>query len=142
MGGRAVSSASSGRAEDARVRAELAAGSARYESERAQVLIDSFIAKAMELGIDPEPLRAHTFAGAEVKTDKVGWYIRKNKSIGVGTDGGYYQLTVPGSGGLLERLRGVKLAAAPPPLVVGRGGRDGETGDLVEFLDRVLAQKN
>jgi hypothetical protein len=42
----------------------------------------------------------------------------------------------------LERLRGVKLAAAPPPLVVGRGGRDGETGDLVEFLDRVLAQKS
>jgi len=57
------------------------------------VLIDAFIAKAMGLGIDPEPLRARTFAGAEVKTDKVGWYIRKNHSIAVGTDGGYYQLT-------------------------------------------------
>jgi len=105
------------------------------------VLIDGFIAKAMGLGIDPEPLRARTFAGAEVKTDKVGWYIRKNKSIAVGTDGGYYQLTVPGGSGFLERLRGVKLAATAPPLVVGRGGRDGETGDLVEFLDRVLSQK-
>jgi len=41
----------------------------------------------------------------------------------------------------MERLRSVKLAATPPPLVVGRGGRDGETGDLVEFLDRVLSQK-
>ena len=136
-----VSSASSGRANDARIRAELAAGSARYESEQAQVLIDGFIAKAMGLGIDPEPLRARTFAGAEVKTDKVGWYIRKNKSIAVGTDGGYYQLTVPGGSGFLERLRGVKLSATPPPLVVGRGGRDGETGDLTEFLDRVLAPK-
>ena len=136
-----VSSASSGRANDARIRAELAAASGRYESERAQVLIDGFIAKAMELGIAPEPLRARTFAGAEVKTDKVGWYIRKNKSIAVGTDGGYYQLTVPGGSGFLERLRGVKLAATPPPLVVGRGGRDGETGDLSEFLDRVLSQK-
>ena len=136
-----VSSASSGRANDARIRAELAAASGRYESERAQVLIDGFIGKAMELGIAPEPLRARTFAGAEVKTDKVGWYIRKNKSIAVGTDGGYYQLTVSGAGGLMERLRGVKLAATPPPLVVGRGGRDGETGDLVEFLDRVLSQK-
>ncbi len=136
-----VSSASNGRAEDARVRAELAAGSARYESERAQVLIDGFIVKAMGLGIDPEPLRAHTFGGAEVKTDKLGWYIRKNHSIAVGTDGGYYQLTVPGGSGFLERLRGVKLAATPPPLVVGRGGRDGETGDLSEFLDRVLSQK-
>lgn len=136
-----MSSPSSGRAEDARVRAELAAGSARYESERAQVIIDGFIVKAMELGISPEPLRARTFAGVEVKTDKVGWYIRKNKSIAVGVDGGYYQLTVPGGSGLLERLRGVKLVSTPPPLVVGRGGRDGETGDLVEFLDRVLAQK-
>ena len=136
-----MSSASSGRAEDARVRAELAAASGRYESEKAQVLIDAFIAKAMGLGIDPEPLRARTFAGAEVKTYKVGWYIRKNHSIAVGTDGGYYQLTVPGGSGLLERLRGVKLAATPPPLVVGRGGRDGETGDLSEFLDRVLASK-
>jgi hypothetical protein len=35
----------------------------------------------------------------------------------------------------------VKLSATPPPLVVGRGGRDGETGDLTEFLDRVLASK-
>jgi hypothetical protein len=136
-----MSNPSSGRAEDARVRAELAAGSARHESERAQVLIDAFVAKAMDLRIAPEPLRAHTFAGAEVKTDKVGWYIRKNKSIAVGTDGGYYQLTVPGGSGLMDRLRGVKLAATPPPLVVGRGGRDGETGDLSEFLDRVLAQK-
>ena len=123
------------------MRAELAAASGRFESERAQVIIDAFVVHAMELGIAPEPIRARTFAGAEVKTDKVGWYIRKNHSIAVGTDGGYYQLTVPGGTGLLERLRGVKLAATPPPLVVGRGGRDGETGDLSEFLDRVLAQK-
>ncbi len=133
--------ASSGRAEDARKRAELAASSGRYESERAQILIDAFIVKAMDLGIDPAPLRARTFAGTEVKTDKVGWYIRKNRSIAVGTDGGYYQLTVPGGSGFMERLRGVKLVATPPPLVVGRGGRDGETGDLSEFLDRVLARK-
>lgn len=132
---------SSGRAEDARIRAELAASSSRFESERAQVMIDGFVAQAMELGIAPEPLRARTFSGADVKTDKVGWYIRKNKSIAVGTDGGYYQLTVPGGSGVLDKLRGVKLKATPPPLVVGRGGRDGETGDLSEFLDRVLDRK-
>lgn len=132
---------SSGRAEDARIRAELAASSSRFESERAQVMIDGFVAQAMELSIAPEPLRARTFSGADVKTDKVGWYIRKNKSIAVGTDGGYYQLTVPGGSGVLDKLRGVKLKATPPPLVVGRGGRDGETGDLSEFLDRVLDRK-
>lgn len=129
---------SGGRADDARIRAELAASSTRYESERAQVLIDAFVVKAMEKGISPERLRARTFAGVEVKTDKLGWYIRKNRSIAVGTDGGYYQLTVPGGGSLLDRIRGVHLTATPPPLVVGRGGRDGETGDLSEFLDRVL----
>jgi hypothetical protein len=119
----------------------LAASSSRHESERAQVLIDAFVMKAMELGIAPEPLRASTFSGAEVKTDKVGWYIRKNRSIAVGTDGGYYMLTVPGGSGLLDRLRGVRLKPTPPPMVVGRGGRDGETGDLTEFLERVLEQK-
>lgn len=136
-----TNAASSGRAEDARIRAELAASSSRHESERAQVLIDEFVMRAMELRIAPEPLRARTFSGAEVKTDKVGWYIRKNKSIAVGTDGGYYQLTVPGGSGFMDKLRGVRLKATPPPLVVGRGGRDGETGDLTEFLERALDQK-
>jgi hypothetical protein len=41
-------------------------------------------------------------------------------------------LTVPG--GLRERFTGVRLVATPPPLIVGKGGRDGETGDLAEFL--------
>lgn len=136
-----MSNAANDRAEDARVRAELAAGAARYESERAQVLIDAFLVKAMAQCLAPEPLRARTLSGAEVKTDKVGWYIRKNKSIAIGTDGGYYQLTVAGGSGLMDRLRGVKLSATPPPLVVGRGGRDGETGDLVDFLDRALETK-
>jgi hypothetical protein len=41
-------------------------------------------------------------------------------------------LTVPG--GWKERLTGVKLEPSPPPLVIGKGGKDGETGDLAEFL--------
>ncbi len=125
------------RAEDARRRAELAESHSRHESQQAQALIDAFVARAEELGIAPVPLRARTFSGAEVRTDKRGWYLRKNRSIAVGTDGGYYQLTVADSG-LLVRLRGVSLRPSPPPLQVGRGGRDGETGDLKEFLDWVL----
>lgn len=39
----------------------------------------------------------------------------------------------------MARLTGVKLQPTDPPLVVGRGGRDGETGDLREFLDWRLA---
>jgi hypothetical protein len=41
-------------------------------------------------------------------------------------------LTVPG--GLRERLSGVKLKSTPPPLIVGKGGRDGESGDIADFL--------
>ena len=78
------------------------------------------------------PLRATLYSGQSVKTDKVGWYLRKNQSVAVGDDGSYYVLIVPG--GFRERLSGVKLQPSPPPLVVGKGGKDGETGDLAEFL--------
>jgi hypothetical protein len=120
------------RAEEAARRAELAANAARGESKQAQVLIDRFVAEARERGIAPHPLRATLYSGQSVKTDKIGWYLRKNQSLAIGEDGSYYVLTVPG--GFRERLTGVKLKPSPPPLVVGKGGRDGESGDLGEFL--------
>jgi hypothetical protein len=120
------------RAEEAAHRAELAAGQERAESKKAQLLIDAFLADATAAGIAPEPLRATLYTGQSVKTDKRGWYLRKNQSLAIGDDGSYYVLTVPG--GLRERLRGVKLTPSAPPLIVGKGGRDGESGDLAEFL--------
>lgn len=125
------------RAEEAARRAELAAAHERGESRAAQAMIDSFVTEARERGIAPEPLRATLLSGQSVKTDQQGWYLRKNRSVAVGADGNYYVLTVPG--GLAERIRGAKLRPTPPPLVVGKGGRDGETGDLAEFLRRRLA---
>ena len=126
------------RAEEAARRAELAAGQERAESRRAQELIDAFVADATAAGIAPEPLRATLYTGQAVKTNQRGWYLRKNQSVAVGEDGSYYILTVPG--GMKERLRGVRLTASPPPMIIGKGGRDGETGDLAEFLQRRLAQ--
>jgi hypothetical protein len=120
------------RAEEAARRAELAAAQERGESAQAQQLIDGFVAQARARGLAPEPLRATLFTGQSVKTDQVGWYLRKNRSLAIGADGRYYVLTVPG--GLRERLSGVRLEPSPPPLVVGRGGRDGESGSLVDFL--------
>jgi hypothetical protein len=120
------------RAEEAARRVELAKSQERAESVKAQVLIDEFLRDAERAGVRPEPLRAVLYTGQSVKTDKVGWYLRKNRSLAIGDDGSYYVLTVPG--GLKERLRGVKLTPSPPPLVVGKGGRDGEAGDLAEFL--------
>ena len=126
------------RAEEAARRAELAAAAERGESAQAQVLIDAFVAQAKARGLPPVPLRATLYTGQSVKTDKVGWYLRKNQSLAIGTDGAYYILTVPG--GLKERLRGVHLKPSPPPLYIGKGGRDGETGDLSWFLEQVLAK--
>lgn len=126
------------RAEEAARRAELAAGAERAESAKAQELIDAFLTDAAAAGVRPEPLRATLYTGQSVKTDKRGWYLRKNQSVAVGEDGCYYILTVPG--GLKERLRGVQLRPSPPPLIVGKGGRDGETGDLSEFLARRIQQ--
>ncbi|CAA9312066.1 MAG: hypothetical protein AVDCRST_MAG61-1849 [uncultured Friedmanniella sp.] len=120
------------RAEEAARRVELAAAHERGESLQAQKLIDGFVAEARARGLAPEPLRATLLTGQSVKTDKVGWYLRKNRSLAIGEDGNYYVLTVPG--GLRERLSGAKLQPTPPPLVIGKGGRDGESGSLADFL--------
>ena len=127
------------RAEEAARRAELAAGAERAESAKAQELIDGFLRRRGG-GRDRRRSRCgrRSTPVSRVKTDKRGWYLRKNQSVAVGEDGGYYILTVPG--GLKERLRGVQLRPSPPPLIVGKGGRDGETGDLAEFLARRLGQ--
>ncbi len=124
------------RAEEAARRAELEAASVRAEAAQAQVLIDAFLAQAKARGIQPVPLRATLYSGQSVKTDKRGWYLRNNQSLAIGDDGAYYILTVPG--GLKERLRGVQLKPSLPPLYVGKGGKDGDTGDLREYLDRIL----
>lgn len=120
------------RAEEAARRVELAAAQERGESLQAQKLIDAFIVEARARGLAPEPLRATLLTGQSVKTDQVGWYLRKNRSLAIGEDGNYYVLTVPG--GLRERLSGARLQPTPPPLVVGKGGRDGESGSLSDFL--------
>ena len=117
---------------DALERAALAEKAAEREAVRAQVLIDRFVADALATGLEPVPLRAKTLDGHEVRTDRRGWYLRRDHSVAVDTDGGYHVLHVPG--GLMARLRGVKLEPTRPSLRVGQGGRDGETGDLEEFL--------
>lgn len=127
------------RAEEAARRVELAAGQERSDSAKAKVLIDQFLVDARVAGIYPEPLKATLYTGQTVKTDQRGWYLRKNHSVAIGEDGSYYILTVPG--GWAERIRGVHLTPTPPPLIVGKGGRDGETGDLAEFLQARLAAK-
>lgn len=122
---------------DARRRHELAAQAAQGEAEAAQRQLDAFVARLRELGASPEPLQATLLNGSRVKTDKTGWYLNKARTLAVAPDGTYYQLVTAGSA--LARFTGVKVLPSPPTLVIGRGGRDGETGDLADFLARALA---
>lgn len=124
------------RREDAARLQQLADAARRAEAAEAQRLIDAFVEAARERGLAPEPLRATLYGGVSVRTDKVGWYLNSSRSVAIGYDGSYYQLVV--GGGVRERLRGVRLEASEPSLVIGRGARDGESGDLAEFLARVL----
>ncbi len=121
----------------ARLRAELLASTSLHEAGQAQKLLDRFLSQARARNLPAVELKARTLDGHLVKTDQRGWYIRNDHSVAVGVDGRYYQLTVPG--GFMTRFHGVRLQPSPPSLVVGRGGKDGETGDLKDFLDRALA---
>lgn len=127
----------SSRQDDARRREELAAAALRNESVAAQVLVDEFVATARQKGLSPEPLRAVLMDGTRVKSDQVGFYLNKARTLAIAPDGRFFQLLT--TGGRFARFTGVKLTAVPPPLVIGRGGRDGETGDLKDFLARALA---
>jgi hypothetical protein len=107
------------------------------ESAAARELLAAFVTRAHERGIEPEPLRARAFDGsATYRTPLRGWYLRRNRSVAVGTDGEFYVLGVPGS--LVARVRGTTVEPSDPPLVLGKGGRDGESIDLADALALVL----
>lgn len=117
---------------------ELAEAAARAEARAAQVQLDGFVATMQARGLAPEPLRATLLNGRRVKTPLTGWYLNKAQSVAVGVDGSFYQLVVPGSG--VARFTGVTPEPAQPVLEIGRGGKDGETGSLADFLVRAIAE--
>lgn len=125
------------RREDAQRMLDMAEAARRREGEAAQVLVDQFVRDASERGIAPVPLQATQLDGRVVKTDAVGWYVNKSRSVAIGVDGAWYVLTVPSS--RWGRFTGAKLQQSLPEMVVGRGARDGESGDLADFLERILA---
>jgi hypothetical protein len=104
------------------------------ESARAQVLVDRFVVRAVEAGIPTGQLTARPWNGrGRYRTGLVGWYLRNDHSVGVGTDGSYYLLSVPPR--RLGRWRTVRLEPTPPPLQVGEGGRDGDSIALASLLE-------
>lgn len=107
------------------------------ESAKAQVLIDRFVAQATQAGLATEELTARPWSGSgRYRTGVVGWYLRRDRSIGVGVDGSYYVLVVAPQ--RFGRWRTVPIDPTPPPLQVGQGARDGESVALEALLEMRL----
>ncbi|MEU4661535.1 hypothetical protein AB0F83_07280, partial [Micromonospora chalcea] len=100
-------------------------------------LVARFAAEALRRGLRAGRLTATGHDGrGRYRTRITGWYVDRAHSRAVDTDGRFYLLTVPP--GLRTRLLGADPPPSPPPLVVGRGGRDGESVPLATLLSRRL----
>jgi hypothetical protein len=103
------------------------------ETEQARALLTGFVRDARDRGLKPVPLKARATNGRAVyRTALTGWYLKRNGSLAVDEEGRFYVLSAPPS--LASRLRGADVPASDPPLVVGVGGRDGESMPLAELL--------
>ncbi|TNU76166.1 hypothetical protein FH969_04315 [Miniimonas arenae] len=106
------------------------------EAERAQAMIDAFLATAERDAVPPEPLVVRGRKGGQAKSGLMGWYLKTDRSVAVATDGHFYVMTA--DLGLVERMRGYRPKPVQPPLIVGEGGGDGETIDMDAALARHL----
>ena len=123
--------------ERARFHVEAQRRRSQEESAKAQALIDRFVAQAKQAALPTEELTARPRSGSgRYRTGVEGWYLRRNRSVGVGADGSFYVLNVPPV--RFGRWRTVRIDPAPPPLVVGKGAGDGEVFDLDVLLEQRL----
>ncbi|WP_448623471.1 hypothetical protein [Geodermatophilus sp. URMC 64] len=107
------------------------------EAAKAQVLIDRFVARATEAGLPTEELTARPWSGrGRYRTGVTGWYLLRDRSVGVGVDGSFYVLLVPPV--RFGRRRTAALQPTPPSLQLGRGARDGESVALDATLENRL----
>jgi len=125
-------------AERAFARADGLGRARAAESGAAAALIEDFTRRAKAVGLATTHLRARSYGGnGRYRTNIEGWYLRRDHSIGIGTDGRFYVLSTPTS--LAARVTGVILQPNDAPLELGRGARDGESIPLADALDKRLA---
>ena len=120
---------------EAKEQALHAAREAEHKTATEMILeaVDRF--RAAE--ISPVALRARPYRGnGTLRTGLRGWYLKQDRSLAIDAAGRYYVMRV--DGGLRSRLRGANPEPRPAPLVVGRGGRDGDTFRLEELLEMRL----
>lgn len=124
------------RREAAAVHAERLASREQAANDRARALLAEFVAVAREQ-LPAQPLRVLGYGGrGSARSNVTGWYLRGDRTSGVSTSGEFYVLTAPLT--LRDRLVGVEPVASPPPMVLGAGGKDGESLDLPVALERLL----
>lgn len=117
----------------------LARLEARQDAEhrQAEAHLASFAAAARKRGLEAERLKVRGYVGSRsARTPRWGWYLRKDKKAGIDIDGNFYHLVGPL--GVRDMLQGVTPAPSRPPLVLGVGGRDGDSVALADALDRLL----
>lgn len=109
----------------------------RAQSERARALLRTFVAAARAADLPTEPLVVKGYGNrGSARTPLRGWYLRVDRTSAVTPDGDFYVLTAPLT--TWERLRGTTPAPSDPPLVLGAGGKDGDSIDLTDALTRLL----
>lgn len=109
----------------------------RAENARAAGMLRAFAAAAARAGLAPERLRVQGYDGrGTARTPLTGWYLRGDRTVAVGTDGRFYVLTARLTA--LDRLRGTTVPPSDPPLVIGAGGKDGDSLALPAALTRLL----
>ncbi|MEU7996448.1 hypothetical protein AB0B83_14085 [Micromonospora sp. NPDC049060] len=121
------------------VRAHAAADERRRAAEHAEAaeLVAWFVAEATRRGLPTERLTARGLDGrGSYRTRLRGWYVDRARTRAVDVDGRFHLLTV--AGGPRALLLGAEPQPSPPPLVVGAGGRDGESIPLRTLLERRL----
>jgi hypothetical protein len=100
-------------------------------------MLRTFVAAAGRAGLAPERLRVQSYDGrSTARTGLTGWYLRGDRTVAVGTDGRFYVLTARLSA--LDRLRGTTVPPEDPPLVIGAGGKDGDSLALTAALTRLV----
>ncbi|MCZ7438576.1 hypothetical protein O7598_19355 [Micromonospora sp. WMMC241] len=120
-----------------RAHADAEARQRAAEQAEATALVASFAAEAARRGLRPTRLTARSYDGqARYRTRLTGWYVDRACTRAVDRAGRFHLLTVPAS--LRSRLLGADPQPDPPPLVLGRGGRDGESMPLRDALRRRL----
>jgi hypothetical protein len=132
------SSWSDERREAADAQATRAARLRADEVARARTLVAGFVVEAVRRHLVTSPLLVRGGDSRDTyRCGLVGWYLRRDGSLGVAEDGEMYVLTAPRS--LWSRFTGVSLMPIEPRMQAGIGARDGESVALATLLELRLA---